>query len=63
MSKKSMKAPPILIVNMNIKYMTTRKMGMPKARLRMIRSMLSDAVCFSCVVLRTVAAVNPFTKS
>jgi len=28
-SKKSMKAPPMLMVNMNIRYITSRKMGMP----------------------------------
>jgi hypothetical protein len=47
-SKKSMKAPPMLMVNMNIRYITTRKIGMPKARFSMTRSMESDRLRDAC---------------
>jgi hypothetical protein len=33
MSKKSMKALPTLMANMNIRYITSRKKGMPTQRL------------------------------
>ncbi len=42
MSKKSMKAPPMLMVNMNIRYITTRKIGTPSARLSITRSSRSE---------------------
>lgn len=41
LSKKSMKAPPILMVNMNIRYIMNRKIGMPSIRLSTTRSMRS----------------------
>ena len=44
LSKKSMKAPPMLMVNMNIRYIISKKIGMPSRRLsttRSIRSVMS----------------------
>jgi len=44
MSKKSMKAPPMLMVNMNIRYMMKRKMGMPAILFRITLSIRSERV-------------------
>jgi hypothetical protein len=48
-----MKAPPMLMVNMNIRYIMSRKMGIPMARssttrsIRSVRSRLASPVALT----------------
>jgi hypothetical protein len=62
LSKTSMKAPPMLMVNMNIRYITTRKIGMPSSRLSMTRSMRSERLRETAPTCVTVACVMACAK-
>ncbi len=48
-----MKALPTLMVNMNITYMTARKIGIPSTRLSTTRSTLSETVRITTPLRRT----------
>ena len=54
-SKKSIKADPMLIEKMNIKYIMKRKIGIPSQRFRTILSILS-VVLWSISPLRIIEA-------
>ncbi len=61
-SKKSMKAPPMLMVNMNIRYIITRKIGMPSTRFSTTRSILSVISRATWPLMRTLALAMRFAR-
>ena len=61
-SKKSMKAPPMLMVNMNIRYMTARKTGIPSALLSITRSIRSERLRVASPFCSTVSLTRRCAK-
>ena len=53
-SKKSIKAPPMLITKRNMRYMAKRKTGMPRIRFKTILSILSESVSLTSLTREVV---------